>query len=316
MPVTVVPRPLEQPHTTQPLLAEVCAGCSNPEHNPFIIDPESRLWEVGDIVVIRESIHAPIDQLLDNRRSTSRHCSNGPSSEGGGTRGKNRSAIVWDIVPPQQTREEKDPPYLATYILMASYEGCERYDQLPTILKDYFVLCVSPHIEIRPGDSHVHTTPEWQARCIWLVAIAFMSDGYVIQRWRWKNAQRVREDDKGFRVEDAAQSQLEDTMEARLMKWNAACLDQPSLLDQCKAEYNVRFSQLQEVICILTWDQIFKTPEKWRLHLSQQAQKVRGETYERSSRTFTENLQESEAAAEKDIPPATENAVRSLEQVS
>ena len=254
MPVTVVPRPLEQPQTSQPVLAEVCAGCSNPDHNPFVIDPGSRVWHLGDIVVIRESIHAPIDQLLGNRPSTSRHCSNGPLSESGGIRGKNRSAIVWNIVRRERTRGQKDPPCPAQmwYVLMASYEGCERYNQLPTILKDYFVLCVSPHIEIRPGDSHVHTTPEWQVRCIWLVAIPFMSDGYVIQRWRWKNAQRVREDDKGFRVENAARKQLKYTMDARMSSWNAACLDQPSRLKECKVEYDVRFSRLQEVMCILT----------------------------------------------------------------
>ncbi|RPD57915.1 hypothetical protein L227DRAFT_602237 [Lentinus tigrinus ALCF2SS1-6] len=260
MTVTITPRPpttAEQPQAqSRPTPRRSCEDCSNPTRAPFNIDPANRGWHVGDVIVLHESIHAPIDDILpDTRRRSAYHPSSGSPSEGGSTRGKARPAIVWRIQPgcPVNGKAPLDAEK-TWYLLMASYEGCHRYDQLPTILKDHFILCVSPHDEIRPGDSHVHTTPEWQARSKWLVAIPFTSDGHVARRWGWKNEQRVRQDDRGFQLEPHARDQLRDTIEIKMKEWVAACLARPGYLKQCKDEY-----------------EIFRNPEEWKPHLAEQA---------------------------------------------
>ncbi|RPD70439.1 hypothetical protein L226DRAFT_525934 [Lentinus tigrinus ALCF2SS1-7] len=99
--------------------------------------------------------------------------------------------------------------------------------------------------------------PEWQRGYIWLVAKPFTSDGCVVDRWRWKNAQGEREDDKGFRVEEEARIELQTIIDFKIDEWIDACLEDTEYFQQCKEEYK-----------------IFKNPEAWKRHLAKlQAQR-------------------------------------------
>ncbi|KAI0697391.1 hypothetical protein C8T65DRAFT_743186 [Cerioporus squamosus] len=232
--------------TPRPIRDPACERCRYPSRTPFKVDPDNYVWEVGDIVMLNESIHLPVDSLLGNR-IRSRRQSTGPSSMGGSTRGKERSAIVWEIVSEGYVR----------YVMMASYEGLHTHDSLPDILKNHFAVPVSPHCEIRPEDSHVHTDPEWQARNIWLVAIPFASDGQVASRWGWKDVHRVRQNDRGFTIEESVWIQLQDTIESRLAEWGEACRSRRGYLRKCKEEYNT-----------------FKNPMMWAQLLAERAREA------------------------------------------
>ncbi|RPD57869.1 hypothetical protein L227DRAFT_565083 [Lentinus tigrinus ALCF2SS1-6] len=269
MPVTIIPCPspaVEKP-LAQPQLIDVqqCRACSNPTLEPFVFDPDSRAWCDGDIVTLQESIHAPVDYLFGDHRplgSTSRHLSTDLSSARGSTRGKARSAVLWRMV--RGDRAMGNAPRTAMhprYVLMGSYEGYDRYDRLPVVLKDYYALCVSPHGEIRPGGPHVHTTPEWQVHSIWLVAIPFQSDGYVSHRWKWKDAESVRQNDRGFRLEEDAQDRLRVIMDITTDKWGLACMNRPEFFKECKEEYK---ASIHLIISL----KLFKNSDAWKRHLA------------------------------------------------
>ncbi|RPD57959.1 hypothetical protein L227DRAFT_613331 [Lentinus tigrinus ALCF2SS1-6] len=99
--------------------------------------------------------------------------------------------------------------------------------------------------------------PVWRRGYIWLVAKPFTSDGCVVDRWRWKNAQGEREDDKGFRVEEEARIELQTIIDFKIDEWIDACLEDTEYFQQCKEEYK-----------------IFKNPEAWKRHLAKlQAQR-------------------------------------------
>ncbi len=230
-------------YTTDPQ----CERCSNPSTTPFTVDPNEREWRAGDIVILNESIHLPIDTVLGN---PVRLQSTGSSSAGGSRCGKERSAIVWKV--------NSGPTGQVTgiwYVLMASYEGLHTYDSLPKILKAHFAVPVSRHCEIRPGDSHLHTTPEWQARHIWLVAVPFRSDGHVVSRWGWKDVRNggSHQDDKGFRVEGNAWIQLRGVIESKMRGWTEECMSRKKYPPECKEEYDVSSRQACGQLRSLTW---------------------------------------------------------------
>ncbi|TFK88050.1 hypothetical protein K466DRAFT_598985 [Polyporus arcularius HHB13444] len=134
---------------------------------------------------------------------------------------------------------------------MASYKDTYTYDSLPDVLRSHFAVPVSPHCEIRPGDEHLHTSPEWQNRHIWLLVLPFQSAGTVVKRWGWKDDTHTHRDDLSFKIEENAHAQLMATIHSRMMGWNHSCSAKKAYHKACREQYD-----------------IFREPQRWERYLA------------------------------------------------
>ena len=72
-----------------------CDACRNPNRSPCLVDPADRTWKVGDIVMLAESIHLPVEAIFaaSNTDKLSRP-SAALSAKGSISDLKRRSAVV------------------------------------------------------------------------------------------------------------------------------------------------------------------------------------------------------------------------------
>ncbi|KAI0690773.1 hypothetical protein C8T65DRAFT_699905 [Cerioporus squamosus] len=237
---------------------ETCASCIEPSAAYCPCDPEDDDYVTGDIVVMRESIHAPIDLIFAaSTQSTSGLTpalapSNASRSAKSRTL-KSRPAVVWND--DNIDTDEAGPDVSATMAcLFASLEGLCTYQDLPDILKDHFGLPVSPHCEIREGVPHLHTSPEWRKNHIWLIGSPYKSSGQVLGRWQWEDENGERHASRSFRVEEKEFIKMRAVCEERMKGWMKLCVTNERYIAECKKEYD-----------------IFRKPMEWKKHLMTQS---------------------------------------------
>ncbi len=193
-----------------------CLGCCNPADAP-IFNGDST-FHAGDVLLLQDSVHAPIDLLLwPNSRPREVKLD-----------GKYRPAVLWKVRPDGALK----------FSLCASYEGIHDYQSLPRVLRDHFAIPMSPHCEICAGDGHVHTSPEWQKSHTWVIGIGHPSDGQIEGRWLWEE-NHVKQEDLSFLVEEAALEKLELACHERWLTWSCKTEKDVEYLFQCRREYKV-----------------------------------------------------------------------------
>lgn len=159
-----------------------CLQCLDPSHaeeNPITgsDDAPVSFCKSGDIVLIHESAHTPIDQLF---------------SLFSGVRASNittellpgRPALLWRSIAGYSG--DADIKVTLEVSLMTTYRATYTYAALPKALHT-LVLPISPHFEVGAGIPHVHTLPDWRKLHGWFIALRQRSACLVLPR-RWEDS--------------------------------------------------------------------------------------------------------------------------------
>ncbi|KAI0740903.1 hypothetical protein C8Q76DRAFT_689607 [Earliella scabrosa] len=213
------------PPSASPSSVSKCSTCTTPLRNPHKHSFSEEGTRTGDIILVHESVHSPMNVALSGKREE------GTSPTGGESKATadhpQRPGIIWLAT---KDLPGSHPPGTATasgptmMCLMTSYRGVE----------------------------HVHTSPEWQEENIWCIAYPFMSASPIIGRWDWRDQHGRRQDDLSFKIEHNVLAELFKTCNEKLATWNTRCSD-GEYLKRCQAEYK-----------IIPLRQIFKNPEEWK----------------------------------------------------
>ncbi|RPD68992.1 hypothetical protein L226DRAFT_494839 [Lentinus tigrinus ALCF2SS1-7] len=284
----------KSPPQPPPNRDKTCTSCHTPSATLYPRDPTDTDYVTGEIVVMHESVHAPIDQIFASNNLglkaapvpsiTSRRTKST-------TRGKLRPAVVLDddsddVAPDANTT-------IRAACLMASFGGIVRYEHLPDILKHHFGLPVSPHCEITEGVAHLHTGPEWQKDHMWLIASPFKSSGQVLGRWQWQDVDKGGEPrtDRSFLVEDGELIKLKAVCEERMKEWMNRCVSDEQHIVRCKEQYDV----------------FRRSPHQWVSYLETQQQRMEQEDNSHES-GYLESDMNGLKVADKPSEPSLEDA--------
>ncbi|KAI0664029.1 hypothetical protein C8Q70DRAFT_930109 [Cubamyces menziesii] len=126
---------------------------------------------------------------------------------------------------------------------MATFHGSGRLEALPEILQRYCVP-VSLHDLIRPGSTHIHTTPEWYPRNTWVIAYKYKTFGRILGRWQNRKSHRPRE--SSYMLDFRTHRQLEVICEQRIIQWEAICAQDPNVKQRCYDQYKAIRRQLYD----------------------------------------------------------------------
>ena len=219
-----------------------CSLCTEP-----LKTPHEHSWTVGgarpgEVVVVRESIHAPIDHIFSQLSAESKDLRSSALDK---TQWPGRPGVILGKRQIGPAKVATTFVQTTTLCLLTSYDGINQYRHLPEVL-NHFAIPVSPHFEIRTGRSHVHMSPEWQESNKWFVAYPFISTGPIVGRWHWKNEQGSWQKKLSFKLDKSALAELINTCEGKLVEWTTRCKD-PDYLRRTNDEYQVRTSS---TLCI------------------------------------------------------------------
>lgn len=218
----------DRPKTPPPQYDPKCSRCSNPKTAPYRFDPiatHPRYGE-GDILRIRESVHAPIDTLFFQINDTLY------SAQTLSPKKSPRPGVVVEY------RPIKLPQERTMVYLMATYFKTYTFARLPPVLH-HFCLPVSPHCEVNTDVAHVHTSPEWPTAHTWLIAVPFVSHGKVVGRWGWKDQTDTYQSGLSLRVDKKGLQQLLDIHRQKQVEWWAQCAKDEGFLHARYEEYQV-----------------------------------------------------------------------------
>lgn len=211
-----------------------CNLCTTPITKWYKHDPFAAQYKEGEIVALHESVHAPIDLIL-KEQGTSRETLEVTS----GTSKGPRPAIIAGSNRAIRPSQNRPLPATTRVYLLTSYNKIHTSKLLPSILKDHFVVPVSPHCEVETSRVHLHTSPEWQDENIWVIVTKFESFGTIAGRWHYVDRRGVRQNDLSFIVAEKDMSKLHTITQARLLHWNARCAAIRDYAGQCGSVYQV-----------------------------------------------------------------------------
>ncbi|KAI0800133.1 hypothetical protein C8Q74DRAFT_393589 [Fomes fomentarius] len=220
--------PLPSPHRDAQ-----CLQCLNPSHakgNPITYSDDASVsfCKSGDIVLIHESAHSPIDQLF------------APFSGGRALKKSTtellpgRPALLWRSIAGYPG--DADMKVTLEVSLMTTYHATYTYAALPKVLHT-LVLPISPHFEVGAGIPHVHTLPEWRKLHGWFIALRRRSACLVLPR-RWEDS------GTHFQISQVERIKLYQLIEEKFVYWMGLCDESPELVEEYMAEYNVSLSHL------------------------------------------------------------------------
>ncbi|PIL33675.1 hypothetical protein GSI_04299 [Ganoderma sinense ZZ0214-1] len=210
-----------------------CEQCTTPMTQRHLFDQalEPGRYAYGEIVMINESVHVPIDHILTPYRQKMGLASTSTLSLARSRR-KERPGVFLGRRPKGANGTEM--------MLMATFSGIYKHDDLPRLLR-LFCLPISPHCGIGATIEHLHTTPEWQKNHGWLILHPFSSLATVSGRWKWKDEDGTYQKECSFKLDEEVISQLEEIHNRRFKEWNAKCSDK-GYLRECLEEYQ-KFKQ-------------------------------------------------------------------------
>lgn len=251
-----------------------------PNTRKYRHDPYAPFYRIGDIIIIRDSVHAPIDALSSGSAyapidaafsGVSQTILQAATALPDTSECKARPGIVVDKDWRNRPLGREPWPEKVMVCLLTSYGGIHTSKFLPAILKEFFAVPVSRHCETITSDFHLHTYPEWQKENAWLIAYPFTSTGEVLGRWEWRNSRGRSEEDGSFKV--AAPRDLEAICDARLNKWTEwQLLYGDEFQDRCEETYDV--SPILNAGApahphMNTFDQLFVDQEAWAQRICQ-----------------------------------------------
>lgn len=193
--------------------AFTCPRCTNLPYKSEQIFNDRILSDYlsGDILKIKESVHAVCHSILDAAASV---CGMSPYPRPSGDSEdilcKARPAILIEHRP-------KALGGTAQVCLCATFRGKSRRDRLPEVLR-YFCVTLHPHqaIAFEPNTFHLHTVPEWTTERSgkpngWVIAVEYTSSGEIVGRWPNK-ARADQQSSSSFTIVDDHDSQLQLTV--------------------------------------------------------------------------------------------------------
>ncbi len=224
----------DRPPTPPPRQDPDCDRCKIPVTLAYYFDPTlaiKKYFQLGEVLQIRESAHTPIDRLFARIVETT-----GVSSSKGSVSSARfyqdldrhpRPGVVMELRRIKLSREK-------TYTCIRATDLNIHTDtRLPPVLQ-HFWIPVSPHCEVGKGVAHLHTSPEWQRRHVWLITHAFFSSGDVLGRWEWRDKIYTRTPDQSFMIDPDMMGQLWEIEQQKWKAWEERATDNKYLL----ARYN------------------------------------------------------------------------------
>ncbi|RDX48726.1 hypothetical protein OH76DRAFT_652158 [Lentinus brumalis] len=215
-----------------PTRSSACSLCTSPITKWYKHDPFATHFRQGEIVMLYESVHTPIDIIFGHGNTASKLASSS-------SKGPRPAIILGSDRPIRPIAGQPLPPTTLVYLL-TSYNEIHTSKLLPTILKDYFAIPVSPHCEAGTSGCHLHISPEWQRDNIWLIASKFQSFGTVAGRWQYVNGRGAGQHDLSFIVAGKHIAMLHTVSQERMDTWAERCCTIEGYIDTCEEVYEVR----------------------------------------------------------------------------
>ncbi|KAI1786335.1 hypothetical protein LXA43DRAFT_1034253 [Ganoderma leucocontextum] len=217
-----------------------CQSCTTPARERHRFNKTKNQYVNGEIIKINESVHTPIESKVFKGIAQPKAATLNKSSSSLRPRGQDKGGRPGVVLSPRRIRPKKGTEdRTRTYtMLLATYTDIRNFCDLPPVLQ-HFCVPVSPHCEICADVEHLHTTPEWQKKNAWLIALPFSSPREVSGRWVWEDENGKRQYECSFRVDTPVCTELLNIHNRKWKEWTAKCAVEDEYVEDRYKEYEV-----------------------------------------------------------------------------
>ena len=227
--------------------AHACSLCSEsrnegsqPPRSPILTSGGHLQYRAGFVCGIQETPGNSFERILKlspgirDRRNALRRCEENLRRYERRMTGKYRPCVIMDhrLV----SLEEEDDT--GTPVCVMGTFGNSSYQSLSRLVQ-HFVIPVHPNLTA-PGGVHMHTNPEMENDCSWVIAFEFLSKRRIEGAWIPPRLDgHPPPPPVMYRFGYETMEELHRQCELRLEQWDELCSEDPGFALRCASEYRV-----------------------------------------------------------------------------